>query len=130
VPDGRSDPAAVASVVAAEVHEALGAGDAIEVDDPIVEPCFDSMGRETGEVAARVHSRAQPGAVTQERFDELGERLGAADVRRYDVREPTGEGRVIGQEQQLFADRDGLEVNVTMSLTDDGFTASVRTACP
>src|SRR5690606_6537126 len=77
--DGRV-PADIATTVAAEVHEALGVAGVIEVDDPIVEPCYDSLGRDTGEVAARVHSRAEPGVVTQERFDGLGERLGAEDV--------------------------------------------------
>ena len=130
-PDDATAPAAVAEAVAAEVHEALGVSDDIEVDDPIVEPCYDSMGRDTGEVSARVHSRAEPGVVTQERFDGLGERLGAEDVRRNDLRDPLDETRVIGQAQQLFADRDGRAVFVSMQLTDDdGFAASIRAECP
>lgn len=130
VAEDAAVPARAAEAVAAEVHEALGVADAVEVDDAIVEPCYDSLGRETGEVSARVHSRAEPGVVTPERFDALGERLGADDVRRNELRDPLDETRVIGQEQELFADRAGRQVYVSMQLTDEGFTASVRAACP
>lgn len=130
VPDDAEAPAEIAEAVLAEVHEALGLGDDVEVDGPITEGCVDSLGRDTGQEQARTHSRAEPGVLSSERFEEIGERLGASDVRAYDMRDPIDDETVIGRAITVFATRSGRRVTVSMQLTDEGFNASVRAACP
>lgn len=133
VPDPESTaehPAEIADAVAAEVHTELGIVDEVEVLDTVVEGCVDSLGRDTGEEQARAHSKAAPGVVSPERFEQIGERLGASDVRAFDVKDPIDTDQVIGREITVFASRSGRRVTVTMHLTDEGFTASVRAGCP
>jgi hypothetical protein len=130
VPDDAEAPAEIAAAVLAEVHEALGLGDEVEDLGSTTEGCVDSLGRDTGETQGRAHSRAEPGVVSPDRFEAVGERLGATDVRASDVQDPLGTDEVIGRRISVFADRGGRRVTVTMQLTDEGFSAAVRTACP
>jgi hypothetical protein len=123
-------PAEIAEAVAAEVHAALGITDDVEVLETIVEGCVDSLGRDTGEEQARAHSQAPPGVLSPERFEQIGERLGASDVRAYDMRDPIDGQTVVGREITVFANRSGRRVTVSMQLTDEGFNGSVRAACP
>jgi hypothetical protein len=120
----------IAEAVLVEVHEALGLGDEVEELGSVTEGCVDSLGRDTGETQGRAHSRADPGVVSPERFESVGERLGATDVRASDVQDPFDTDKVIGRRISVFADHSGRRVTVTMQLTDEAFSASVRAACP
>lgn len=128
---GESEtPAEIAMAVRAEVLEALGlSAEQVEVFGPETETCVDSLGRETGEEWARVHSTAAPGVLSPERFEQVGERLGASDVRAFDITDPFEPDQVIGRDITVYADRSGRRVIASMQLTDEGFEQSVRTQC-
>jgi hypothetical protein len=131
VRDESETPLEIAMAVRAEVLDALGLDDdRVELLGSGTEKCVDSLGSETGEELAQVDSRAAPGVLSPERFEQVGERLGASDVRASDITDPFEPDKVIGREITVFADRGGRNVIVSMQLTDEGFDQSVLTDCP
>ena len=131
VADESEIPAEIVLAVRAEVLDALGLDDdQVELLGTGTDKCVDSLGRETGEEWAEVDSTAAPGVLSPERFEQVGERLGASDVRAFDITDPFEPDKVIGRRITVFADRSGRNVIVSMQLTDEGFHQSVRTHCP
>ena len=131
VADRIESPELTATVeaVAAEVHDALGVADDVDVTGARTEGCTDGLGQDDGTVQVVVAGRLVDTDLTTERLDAAAEALGATDVRTSDIEDPTDPGAPPGRQISLFARRDGIRIDVTVRLEDGTLTTTYRSEC-
>lgn len=121
-----TDPAKERAAAEAALAEVIDQVD-LDVDwgTPIIEECFDSLGRGTSKFAARAHSRlGKPGGAGM--ADEIAERLGTTDIRAIPTYDDIGDEQ-IGEAFWVLADYGNRNVTVIVSSSDDH--AKVDVSC-
>lgn len=128
-PSPSPELTAIVEAVAAEVHEALGVADRIDVLGSRTEACTNAFGNEDGTVQVVLGSRLVNSDLDPSQLDDAASALGATDIRGSDLEDPLDPGTPTGRQVSIFAQRDGTRVDVTLHLEAGDLTATYRTTC-